>query len=128
MFDGLRLASLDEVGNAKFGDCADRAAKGRAVEDAIELFRFLLGHDFHLDCCGTLSRAETESQELASRQKPSQCDDFSVVTIEIVAVATAHACALLLPKMRWRILMSMGDCYQATCELDTNRAGASDDE
>jgi hypothetical protein len=57
---------LDEVGNAEFGDCADRAAKGSAVEDAIELFRFLLGHDFHLECCRTLSRAKTEPQELAS--------------------------------------------------------------
>ena len=66
VFYGLRLASLDEVSNAKFRDCADRAAEGCAVEDASELFRFLLGHGFHLKCCGTLSCAKADSQELAS--------------------------------------------------------------
>ena len=63
MFNGLRLATLDEIGNAEFGDCADRAAEGSAVQNASELFRFLLGHDFHLEYCGTLSRAKTEPQE-----------------------------------------------------------------
>jgi hypothetical protein len=58
VFDGLRLAALDEVGDAELGDCADGAAEGGSVENAIELFGFLLGHDFHLKCCGTLSRAE----------------------------------------------------------------------
>jgi hypothetical protein len=63
VLDGLRLATLDEVGDAEFGDRADRAAEGGAVQDASELFRFLLGHDFHLECCGTLSRVKTEPQE-----------------------------------------------------------------
>lgn len=63
VFYGLRLAALDEVGNAEFGDRADRAAEGGPVEDAIELFSFSLGHDFHLECCGTLSRAKAEPQE-----------------------------------------------------------------
>lgn len=66
---GLRVAGLDEVGNAEFGDRADRAAEGGAVEDAIELFSFLLGHDFHLQCCGTLSRAKAESQEFSFHDK-----------------------------------------------------------
>ena len=63
VFDGLWLAGLDEVGNAEFSDGADRAAKGCAVQDAGELFRFLLCHDFHLEYCGTLSRTYTERQE-----------------------------------------------------------------
>lgn len=67
VFDGLRLAGFDEVGNAEFGDCADGAAEGCAVQDASELFRFLLGHDFHLECCGTLSRAAAEPQESSVR-------------------------------------------------------------
>jgi hypothetical protein len=54
VFDGLWLTGLDEVDNAEFGDRADRAAEGGSVQNAIELFRFLLGHDFHLECCGTL--------------------------------------------------------------------------
>ena len=49
-------------------------------------------------------------------------------TIEIIAAATAHACALLLRKTRLKILMSTGDCFQAAYELDANLAGASDDE
>jgi hypothetical protein len=81
MFDGLRLATLDEVGNAEFGDCANRAAEGGAVENASELFRFLLGHDFHLECCRTLSRGKAESQEFSCREKKtSQYDDVSVVS------------------------------------------------
>jgi hypothetical protein len=63
VFDGLRLATLDEIGDAEFGDCADSAAEGGAVENASELFSFLLGHDFHQVCCRTLSRAKTEPQE-----------------------------------------------------------------
>ena len=63
VFDGLRLATVDEISNAEFGNCADRAAKGCAVQDAGELFRFLLCHDFHLEYCGTLSRTYTERQE-----------------------------------------------------------------
>jgi hypothetical protein len=57
VFYGLRLAALHEIGNAKLGDGTDCASEGGSVQDAIELFRFLLGHDFHLECCGTLSRA-----------------------------------------------------------------------
>jgi hypothetical protein len=43
IFDGLRLAGLNEIGNAQLGDGADRAAEGGADEDARELFGFLLG-------------------------------------------------------------------------------------
>jgi hypothetical protein len=67
VFYGLRLAALDEVGNAELGDCADCATDGGSVKDAIELFCFLLGHDFHLECCGTLSRAKAASQGLSFR-------------------------------------------------------------
>jgi hypothetical protein len=49
MFDRLRLAGLDEIGNAELGDCADCAAQGRADHDAGEAFGFLLGHDFQLE-------------------------------------------------------------------------------
>ena len=49
-------------------------------------------------------------------------------TIEIVVAATAHLCALLLRKMRLKILMSTGDCFQAAYEGDVNQTGASDDE
>src|SRR5450631_2530488 len=47
VFDWLRLAGLDEIGNAELGDCADRAAEGSAVHDAGKVFGFLLGHEFH---------------------------------------------------------------------------------
>ena len=40
VFDGLRLAGLDEVGNAEFGNGADGTAEGGSVQYAIELFRF----------------------------------------------------------------------------------------
>ena len=65
MFDGLRLAGLDEIGNAELGDGADRAAEGSAGQDAAELLGFLLGQDCHLECCRTLSqsRSKTEPQE-----------------------------------------------------------------
>jgi hypothetical protein len=53
---------LDEIGNAEFGDGADRATEGGADQDAAELFGFLLGHEFHLECCGTLSHGKTEPQ------------------------------------------------------------------
>jgi hypothetical protein len=66
MFDWLWLAGLDEIGNAELGDCADRAAEG-ADHDAVEMFGFLLGHDFHLECCRTLSHAKTEPQEFDFR-------------------------------------------------------------
>ena len=46
VFDRLRRAGLDEIGNAKLGDGADRAAEGGAGHDAGEVFGFLLGHDF----------------------------------------------------------------------------------
>jgi hypothetical protein len=35
---------------------------------------------------------------------------------------------LPLRKMRWTILMSAGDCFQAACEVDLKLAGESDDE
>src|ERR1700721_2263513 len=63
IFDGLGLATLDEISNAEFGNCADGATKGGSVQDAIKLFRFLLGHDFHLEYWRTLSHAKTEPQE-----------------------------------------------------------------
>jgi hypothetical protein len=62
ILDVLRLAGLNEIGNAELGDAADRAAERSTVQDAAELFGFLLGHNFHLECCGTLSQAKTESQ------------------------------------------------------------------
>jgi len=43
MCDGLRLAGLDEIGDAELGDGADRAAQGGADQDATELFGFSLG-------------------------------------------------------------------------------------
>ena len=46
MFNRLRVAGLDEIGNAELGDCADCAAEGGADQDAGEVFGFLLGHDF----------------------------------------------------------------------------------
>jgi hypothetical protein len=67
VFDWLRLAGLDEIGNAELGDCADRAAEGGAGHDAAEMFGFLLGHDFHLEYCRTLSHAKTEPQEFDFR-------------------------------------------------------------
>ena len=63
MFDWLRLAGLDEIGNAELGDGVDRATEGGAGQHAAELFGFLLGHEFHLECCRTLSRPKTEPQE-----------------------------------------------------------------
>jgi hypothetical protein len=37
MCDGLRLAGLDEIGDAELGDGADRAAEGGADQNAAEL-------------------------------------------------------------------------------------------
>jgi hypothetical protein len=31
------------------------------------MFGFLLGHDFHLECCRTLARAKTEPQQFNFR-------------------------------------------------------------
>jgi hypothetical protein len=62
MFDRLRLAGLDEVGNAEFGNRAHRAAERGAGQNAAEMFGFLLGHDFLLEYFVTLSRAETKPQ------------------------------------------------------------------
>src|ERR1700723_360070 len=45
MFDGLRLAILDQIGNAELGDATDRAAEGGADQHAIELLGFLLSHN-----------------------------------------------------------------------------------
>jgi hypothetical protein len=36
--------------------------------------------------------------------------------------------ALLLRKMRWTILMSTGDCFQAAYSVELKLAGESDDE
>jgi hypothetical protein len=63
MFDGLRLASFDEIGNAELAAAADRAAEGGADQDTAEMFGFLLGHNFHLENCRTLLHAETGPQE-----------------------------------------------------------------
>ena len=67
VFDWLRLADLDEIGNAELGDCADRAAEGGAGHDAGEMFGFLLGHDFRLGYAGTLSHAKIRPQEFNFR-------------------------------------------------------------
>ena len=67
MFDGLRRAGLDQIGNAEFGDGADRAAEGGAGQDAAELFGFSLGHDFQLECRRTLAHSKTEPQEFNFR-------------------------------------------------------------
>jgi hypothetical protein len=67
VFDGLRLAGLNEIGNAELGDCANRAAEGGTRHDAVEMFGFLLGHDFHLEYARTLSHAKTEPQEFNFR-------------------------------------------------------------
>jgi len=49
MFDWLRLAGLDEIGNAELGDGADRAAERGADQKAAEMLGFLLGHEVERD-------------------------------------------------------------------------------
>ncbi len=67
VFDGLRLAGLNKIGNAELGNSANRPAEGGTRHDAVEMFGFLLGHDFHLEYARTLSQAKTELQEFNCR-------------------------------------------------------------
>ena len=45
MFDCLRPAGLDKIGNTELGDGADRTAEGGADQNAGEVFGFLLAHN-----------------------------------------------------------------------------------
>src|SRR5207237_8255546 len=67
MFDWLRLAGLNEIGNAELGDGADGAAERGADHKTTEMFGFLLSHEVACESCGTLSHRKTQSQELNFR-------------------------------------------------------------
>jgi hypothetical protein len=66
-FDWLRLAGLDEIGNAELGDRADRATEGGADQNAAELFGFLLSHDFKRELLPDAITPNTEPQEFNFR-------------------------------------------------------------
>ncbi len=66
VFDGLRLAGLNKIGNAELGNSANCPAEGGTRHDAVEMFGFLLGHDFHRNTPGRYHRLKQNRKNLTS--------------------------------------------------------------